>query len=275
MNPIKIIKKCAKQKLYADWFTHIAVFVGFFAISCAILFGGAACVTLLNRYAHLSEADFALLDSVYAIFVVLCVIPLAYGVLTYAVHVTDGQAADVMDLFCAFGSGKTFCRSFTLLWSLFWRAVLVFALPVYFVSQADILLYEENFLYTDIGGFDVGYFLISTGLFIAFFAAFAFYSHYFAGIYFAIKHENARLSVCFSAAAFARKADPVQNVYVRLCIAFLPLLVLSLFTCGILFLIYTGPLILLAFFESAKRQTATLQVRFHADAFFDYPPLTL
>ena len=172
MNPIKIIKKCAKQKLYADWFTHIAVFVGFFAISCAILFGGAACVMLLGRYAHLSEADFALLDSVYAIFVVLCVIPLAYGVLTYAVHVTDGQAADVMDLFCAFGSGKTFCRSFTLLWSLFWRAVLVFALPVYFVSQADILLYEENFLYTDIGGFGVGYFLISTGLFIAFFAAF-------------------------------------------------------------------------------------------------------
>lgn len=111
MNPIKIIKKCAKQKLYADWFTHIAVFVGFFAISCAILFGGAACVTLLGRYAHLSEADFALLDSVYAIFIVLCVIPLAYGVLTYAVHVTDGQAADVMDLFCAFEAVRLFAAA--------------------------------------------------------------------------------------------------------------------------------------------------------------------
>ncbi len=275
MNPIKAIKKCAKQKLYADWFTHISVFVGFFAVSCAVLFGGAACVTLLGRYAYLSEVDFALLDSLYALFVVLCVIPLAYGVLTYAVHITDGQAADVMDLFCAFGSGRAFCRSFTLLWSLLWRAVLVFALPVYLVAQADILLYDENFLYTDIGGFDLGYFLISSGLFIVFFAAFAFFSRYFAGIYFAIRHETARLSVCFSAAAFARKADPVKSSYARLCFAFLPLIVLSLFTCGILFLIYTLPLIMLAFFEAAKRQTATLQVRFHADAFFDYPPLTL
>ena len=116
MNPIKAIKKCAKPKLYADWFTHISVFVGFFAVSCAVLFGGAACVTLIGRYAYLSEVDFALLDSLYALFVVLCVIPLAYGVLTYAVHITDGQAADVMDLFCAFGSGRAFCRSFTLLW---------------------------------------------------------------------------------------------------------------------------------------------------------------
>ena len=269
LNSVKDIKKYAKTLLYADWVSHIAVLFGFMVCILGLSFAGYASLALLNKYAHLTEVHYGLLSVFFTLFIGLPVIPLMYGLCVYAANTVGGHKPNILDLFYAFGSLRAFSRSYKLFFALVWRAIVVFAIPAACVYQAEVLLYEENFLFVSYYGYDVGYFVISVGLFLLFYAAFAVFARYAAAVYLTAENELLPVSVCFSAASFALSCHNGCHSYTRLMFSFLPLTILSVFTFGVLFLVYTAPLMLITCFLNAKTLTESSMLGLYFNVLFE------
>ncbi len=269
---VKDIKTNAKHLLYADWFSHIAILFGCAMCTLGIVFAGSATISLLQKYAHLTDIDFNLLTTFFALLTVFGAIPLSYGVCVYFYNVANGHKADVMDLFYAFGNTNAFRRSFCLFWALLWRFSLIFSIPSYLVQRSMTALYEDDFLYYFYGDFDIGYFLVSVYLFLLIFAAFSFFARYFAAIYLTVSNEYVPVSVCFSTAAFALSCHKGKHSFARLIWSYFILIVVSVLTVGILLILYTVPLMLIACFFNAAKLLESDEIRLYYNALLNDPP---
>lgn len=250
MPSISYFKKKAKRLLYDNWLQCIGAFFTVAVSITAISLAASAFVTIAavctNRI--VSTAVIILSSILLAAFP----IPFVYGVFVFAYNTVNTGKSDVIDLFYAFSSLKRYLRSYSLFYAVIWRGVIVFLIP--------LALSEELYLYTSgkstvlkpfsLLGNDLTYTAVCIGIVLAGMYCLAFYTRYFTAIYLVIEREDTPVSQCFFAAN-TYNYHMKSQMFVAM-MAYLPLVAVSILTFGLLFIIYTLPVIVFTFFLFAS-----------------------
>ena len=264
-----IIKKEAKKLLSHNRIAHIAVFFCFAVCVPGILFAGSSVLALLEPY--LSDPVYLTLSAFFTTLVILTAVPLFYGVGVFEYNVIHTGQADTSDLFYAFGSARMFRRSFFLFWGLMWRFLLIFSLPLMLADEFFAYVAGESMMFYPLtyAGYDLTYLVLSLVLVLSFIACTGIYARYASAVYLTVQRENLPVSLCFAAAGFA--ASGHSRRYFALITSFLPLIFLSLITLGVLLVLHTIPLMLLAVFLLAADLCETKDVADRFALVFDRP----
>ena len=246
----KFFKENARKKLYSNWITHIAAF---FTVGICTVGLYAVCESFLMLFSEFASDE--LLDFQYVFYVaftVLMSIPLLYGICVFEYNSLNSDKPSIADIFYAFSSLHRFRRSYLLFYSLLWRAFLTFIVPALISYQ--IYLYKGGFssvLENLIGAFSpVSYYTAIAFNAVIYVICAAFFARYFAAVYIIIDREDTPVSHCY---LFARVCMyGCGRYFSAMLISFLPLLVVSVLTFGVLFIIYTLPVMLLSLFGLAS-----------------------
>ena len=230
---------------------HVAVFLGAMVCYFGVLFAGSAVLALSEAY--VSPWVFTLMDNLLPILLVICTVPLVYGLGVFEYNAVHDAGADITDLFYAFSSGRRFQRSFLLFWSLLWRFFVIFALPLALTNEFTVYTYGESVWFypvTVAGSYDLTYFLLVVLILLSYTFCSAVYARCFTAFYLAVAHEEQSVSRCFAAAQLVNHGR--NRRFFRLICSFFPLILLSVLSFGILFVLYTLPVMLISCFSLAK-----------------------
>ena len=177
--------------------------------------------------------------------------PLVYGLMYFEMLCSEGQRPSASVCFCAFSSGENLLQSLELFIHLFIRIVPCF-LPAILTRVYMTFFYDSNanILPFDIKGFDEVYFLLSTLFIACIFIGLVLCSRFFVGVYVSLKRPEITKREAFYIGSICCHNSNVSIV--SLFLSFVPLLVISFFSVGILLVIYTIPYMLLTFMNMAK-----------------------
>ncbi len=250
MQTIHKFKKMSYGLLSKDRILHVGTIIAFGACFTALALLPGTVLPLL--YQRISDVSIYLLDIFFFIFRILICIPLIYGLCVFEYNAVSGEKHSVKDLFYAYSSVQRYNRSLLLVYSLFWRFLLVFAPAIIFFYHFKLYSSGIYLYFKPVGlfGLDFTYsFLCSVFVFFCI-IGFAIYSRYFTAIYLTVEYEDMYVSKCFLIA-------PVYNHGFKkklflTALSFLPGIILSIFTAGILLILHTLPMILLTFFNISK-----------------------
>lgn len=267
------IKKRARTRLYSNWLLHIAAPLCVAASLLGILFAGASVVSALDTLLSLDMLTSNSIGAVFLVLFILAAIPLFYGLFVFFQRSAAEKPVSLLNLFHAFSSFRVFRRSFALFWAMLWRAVVHFAVPSLLFYEASLHdIYGSGYFYpvhTFFGIPSSGTELAVCGT-ILLMLALAHYTGYFYAVDLALIHDNKSVSLCFSAGAMITKGKDGANLYITyLVFSFIPLLVLSILTFGILLLVYTLPYLLLSTFTLTDRVCKNGAALDRSRVFFD------
>lgn len=243
---ISCFKKQAKKLLYRDWITHIGAFFAVFVSTSALATAASTIMLLSLEYTNIIVYSLIFL-SLLILLAALC-IPLYYGLCVFEYNAVNTSKTDIKDIFYAFSTPERYRRSFLTAFSVIWRFLIVFSVPLLILGEIYLYLagQSENFIQVAIGGYDITYTYLCVLLVIAFIISFLYFTRYFTAIYIVIECEEARVSECFFAAKiFNRKC---LSTLILVALSYIPLAVISVLSFGILFIIYTLPVILITYF---------------------------
>lgn len=246
MLSVSCLKKQAKKLLYRDWITHIGAFFTVFVSTSALATVASTIMVLSLEYTNIFVYSLIFL-SLLTLLAALC-IPLYYGLFVFEYNAVNTDKTDIKDIFYAFSTPERYRRSFLTAFAVFWRFLVVFSVPLFIFSELYLYLAGEsqNFIQVAIGGYDITYTYLCVLLAVAFVISFLYFTRYFTAIYIVIECEDARVSKCFFAAKiFNRKC---LSTLILVTLSYIPLAVISVLTFGILFIIYTLPVILITYF---------------------------
>lgn len=242
---VSYFRKQAKEMLYRDWIMHIGAFLTVFATSCA-LFTAALSVTFLAAQ-YTSSLVYPFVLSSALVFIVSLCVPLYYGLFVFEYNVVNTHKPDIKDVFYAFSSSQRYKRSFLTAFAIIWRFLVCFFVPLLFLSE--IFLYTQGqskyFIQIAVAGYDITYTYLCVLFVTSFIIAFSYFSRYFTAIYVVIEHENQPVSKCFFAAKIYNRK--YISTFILLTFSYIPLAIFSVFTFGILFIIYTLPVMVIAY----------------------------
>ncbi len=246
------IKKRARARLYSNWLLHLAAPLCVTASLLGILFAGSSVLSLLDVLLPLDTLTYNCIGAIF-LFLFLCTaIPLFYGLLVFFMRSAVGKPVSLLHLFYAFNSFRMFFRSFALFWAMLWRAVVHFTLPVLLVYETYLhIIYGSGNFYPvhTMLGFQTSGIELTAYSTLLFLIALGHYAGYFYAVHLAIVHKRRSISLCFSAGAMITKGkDGATFAIAYLVYTFLPLILLSVLTFGILFVVYTLPYLLLSIF---------------------------
>ncbi len=250
MPSISYFKKQAKKLLYDNWIQCIGAFFTVAVSLTAISLAASAFVTIAAICTN--EIVSAVVITLSAILLATFTIPFMYGVFVFAYNTVGTGKSDIFDLFYAFSSLKRYLRSYSLFYSVIWRGLIVFFVPLavseelyLYTTGKSLILDPVSFL-----GTDITYTAICIVLVLAAMYSLAYYTRYFTAIYLVIDREDAPVSQCFFAAN-AYNYHMKSQMFVAM-MAYLPLVAISILTFGLLFIIYTVPVIVFTFFLFAS-----------------------
>ena len=250
MFSVRQIKKQAKELLSKNIILHIGVITALFTCVTAISLLSASVLTLINGL--VSVAVFYTMQAFFICFGMVMTVPIIYGFCVFECNAVDSQELDIKDLFCAFSSLDVFNRSYFLAFALLWRVGVCFFPAIFF--YLEIMLYRISkssfFIPVSLFGFDITYTFMCVLLMFFIITGLAVFSRFFTAIYISVTNEDIPVSKCFSLASVYNHGYKKKLLIITA--SFVPLIVLSLITMGILFVLYAAPLMLTTYFNFAK-----------------------
>ena len=250
MSRRRFFKRTARTLLYNDWICQIFAIFIVGALSSGIrLFGMNLCSVMLTVTENQKLTNF--FGVVYLMLGVLLMLPLYYGLLHFEKQMLMEGKGKISDIFYCYSSLGELNHAYSVIFGVAWRVVLCF-LPMIVLNLFEFVYYYEGYF-----GFIMRYSsidLVGTAirtLIVVFgYLGFVFSSKYFVTLY--ISHERPEISV--------REAVMISKVCmygsgfesVGLALSFLPLVVLSIFSMGFLFLLFTFPYMLITFVVFSK-----------------------
>lgn len=255
MQTIHKFKKTSFGMLSKNRIIHIGALLSIGACITATYMLPASVLPVL--YGRISDVLIYLLYVLYFTFSFLISVPFVYGLCVFEYNTVNGEKQNITDLFYAFSSMQLYNRSLLLAYSLFWRFLLVFA-PALFTFYHLTIYNSGIYLYfkpISLFGLDFTYtFLCCVFVFFAT-IGFAIYSRFFTATYLVVEDEDMAVSKCFLFASVYNHGFKKKMFLTAL--SFIPLIIVSVITFGILFLLHTIPFILITFFNLAKYRCDT------------------
>ena len=240
INGRRFFKKCAKKLLYNDWIFQILAF---------LIVGG--CVSGINQF---GTSVYAVLYFVtenqmfaklfLAVYSLVCLfgvcVPLFYGVVNFERNAAVKEKSDLRDLFYYFSSFELLSRAYYVFFNVALRIILCY-LP------ALILIYLKEFFYFEgffgfimrYGTIDLVGTALRTLVVILLYLGFVFSAKYYLTLFLSIEKRDFDMSKLLMMTKMCLFGERVKIA--ALALSFLPLFVVSLFTMGFLFIIYTLP----------------------------------
>lgn len=246
-----LIKKEARKTLYNDWVMRILAFVITGACSIGIMQFGVSLSLVLEGITQNVKLSL-LFYLVYILLSIVLVVPLFYG-LVYAFVFSDTQNGKIKlgDLFYAFSEVDILMRSYRLfLYTLI--KLLVCFLPALLLNFFVETYYYQGLLFVEstLYGFDLVYFALKSIVMVFAFFGFVLSVKNILGIYVSVKREDKQISECFFVSRIL--CDGAKGELAMCAVSFFPLMLLSLFTFGFLFVMYTLPYMLITFIIYSK-----------------------
>ena len=250
MSRRRFFKSCARKRLYSDWIKQAFAVLIVGAICAGIVQFGLYSMELV-RYIT-ADYDFAfLVYGVYSALSLAIVIPLLYGLLYFEINAVEHNKSELSDLFYAFYSTETIARAYSLFCSFVLRAFLCFV-PVLavIVCRAVLNLYFPEiaeYLVRNVSVSKLGWKILLT---VFLFVGFVLSSKHLFGVYICIRFENVKIRDGFYAAGMCMYGS--RREMAGLFISFFPLFVVSLYSFGLLLIMYFLPYLLIAFTVYSK-----------------------
>ena len=225
---------------------RILAFVITGGICIGIMQFGISLSLVLEGVTH--NIKFSLLVYFLYILLSLCVVvPICYGlVYSYISSAEQNSKINLADLFYAFSDSNLLMRSYRL----FLYALI--RLCVCFLPAILLEFFCENYYYSGIFGFesvlyefDVVYFVIESLVVVFSLIAFVLSTKTILGVYVSIKREDKQIGECFFVARIL--CDGSKGELALCALSFVPLMVISFFTFGFLFVMYSMPYMLITF----------------------------
>ena len=245
----RFFKRAARELLFSEWICHILAFVIVGACFVGInQFGTGAARLILSVTDNLKLAE--VFGMVYFVVSFAVIIPVLYGLLYFEINAVSGNT-DLANLFFAFSKVSALNRAYLLFFYTLGKSLL-------FYFPALVLWCFMNFYYYNgifgssmsLFGVDIVRTLLSILEVVLFYFAFVMTSKYYVGLYVSIVRSEKSISECFFVAKnceFMSERELSGTV-----LSFFPLFVLSLFTMGFLFVMYTLPYEVITITEMSK-----------------------
>ncbi len=241
----RFFKSNAKNILYSSWINQIFVFFVLFAY----LSGINSMKNAVSSLAYQITDSFAIpyvLMVLYMSLSLLLIFPLLYGVIKFEICCIEKKNVSVSVMFDTFSSVELLLRSYSVFLSFLLRVlplyVLPFALGLYIDGGYYKLLLQNSYF---VGNVDVVYFLLNLVMFLLYLVSFVLTGKRFVGLYISVKREDLPVARCFQMGNLC--SHSFSGEITMLNFTFVPLVVISMFSLGVLFVIYTLPYILLTF----------------------------
>lgn len=225
--------------IYRDWITQIFAFVIVGSVYIGITRFGISVFELIRE---LTGNMYVSTLSLSAFFVLAAgvVVPLIMGTVNFESEFLKNGKGNLQDIFYYFSEISLLVRSYK-------TAIYATVKGIwYFIPAMALSFFVNNFYYSGIFGFvwslfgkDVVYFVLSA-MILAFFAmGTVLSSKIFVGIYICNERRERSISECFfTGSVCSVKSNGEMTL---LTMSFIPLFVLSLFSMGFLFVMFTFP----------------------------------
>lgn len=243
----RFFKRASRRLLFSEWLMQVFVFITVGAIFYGIFQFGAALGFAVHEITA-NEKLSVLLISVFIVFAIAILVPLLYGLFAFEINAVSPKKCNASDVFCAFSSGEKLYRAYDLFFGLVFRYAFYF-LPAILLHFYNILVYPNTDFVVYYGGVDVVLFLLRTLFVVLLFLGIMLSTKGFAAIYICIKTDKSAAE-SFYLAKKCMKNNGLEAV--KLALSFFPLFVISLFTVGFLFLLYTIPYMFITFVMYSK-----------------------
>lgn len=249
MSRRRFFKREARKKLYSDWINQILVFVIVGAFFVGINYFGTSVAIIVSELSDkLIVADCVSLA--FAVVSMAFTVPMLYGIVKFEINTVSEEKAVLSDVFNVFSDSQTVLRSYNLFFNVLFRGVVSF-LPAIALCFFKHLAYDYGFVRTySYYGVDVVSFLLNTVFVLFIYLGIVFSANLFTGIYISVKDENKHIEDCFYEAKKCMRGSKLEVAL--LALSFLPLFVVSLFSIGFLFVLYTVPYMLITFIMFSK-----------------------
>lgn len=246
----KRFKKDARKILYKDWLTHIFVHLLVMVCFSGLVSLGAQ-MTIVSYSLGIDAMKADLFFAFYDVAALFLTIPLCYGVLRFEMKCSDGETPKPHEIFDAFSSTKKLLFSYELFMGLLVRVIPCFLPAIAMFIYMQFFYVEGMFVpLIDIAGIDEIFFMLSGSFLLLVFLGFALSVKYFAGVYAAIKRPDMSVRESFYTGSVCCHNNNIGIAY--FFATFVPLFVVSLFSVGILFVVYTVPYFVISFMNMAK-----------------------
>lgn len=235
----RFFKRKSRQILYGDWLTHVFAFLMIGAVYFGIVQFGAS-VSLLTEELTGNAYISMLLFSIFFVLCYVLFVPLITGIVYFENGCLENGKARLSDVFYAFENTEKLARSYKILLFAAVKSVL------YFLPSLMLDYFLENVYFEGIFGKtssyygqDAVYLLLSVLLVIFITVGIVLSAKNVVGVYVSTIHEDKSVSQCFFIAKLCVTGS--KRELTLLVISFVPIMLLSLFTLGFLFVIYTFP----------------------------------
>lgn len=178
-------------------------------------------------------------------------IPMLGGFLKVSYEIYRGSnTAHIADIFSVFASPRIYIRTIIAGLMAFWRAVIIL-MPLIFSFSFIVGLWEKNnspFAFLICLTFTV--FAIFAGAGVAFFIGYLTQAQYFVPYYLCMGNSLPG-AVTLSKTAVSKRRSEIWGYLIGL----LPIFILSLLTVGVLFIVYSAPMMIFAYFIHCEKMT--------------------
>ena len=246
----RFFKRTAKSILFSDWINQILAFLIVGALYNGIFEFGVSGMILIDEVTGNWFVSTSLL-LLYSLLAAAVIIPLFYGLVVYEINAVEKRKGNITDIFTPFSSATLMIRSYKLFVYLLFKTILCM-LPAVLTA---LLLFGEQFEFFSLEAFvwnniNFAYLLIVTLLFICIFAGMVLSVKQFVGAFICVLKPSMRIRDCFFTSKVCCYGSRAEVA--RLMISFLPLMWLSLYTAGLLFVMYSLPYMLITLVLQSK-----------------------
>lgn len=235
--------------LFSDWTSQIFAFIVVGAFFVGINHFGTSVGIVINELTqNLTLAGIVIYLFTFISFAF--VIPMLYGLVSFEINALSNEKGKLSEIFCAFSSSESLLRSYSLFFNVFFRCILCF-LPAVLIYCFRVFVYEDGMFFSfSLGGIDVVYFLLNTLFVVALYLGIVMSAGTFVGIYITVRREDKPVEDCFFLATKSIRGNRFEMT--KIAISFFPLFVLSLFSIGFLFVMYTIPYMIITLVMFSK-----------------------
>ena len=245
MSERRFFKHTARKILLSEWLPQIIAFLVVGAIYVGVnQFGGclSSVIILVTGNESLSRV-FAV---VYFVFSFLLLVPLFYGVVKYEAGAVDNEKPRLSDLFFAFSSMENANRAYGMFLSVALKILLRF-LPAIALWIFDSLFYYDGMFSRSLsfGNVDVINFVLKSVFLVFLYMGTVLSSKYYFAVYLSVMRPEFEPKDCFLLSKVCTHS--MSHELAKITLGFIPIFVISLFSMGLLFILYTLPYVFLTY----------------------------
>lgn len=245
MSIRRFFKRTARSILFSQWLPQIIAFLIVGAVYVGISQFGmclASIVSLVTDNYNLSRV-FAV---VYFVLSFLFLVPIFYGLVKFEAYAVENKKSRLSDLFFAFSSMENANRAYGMFLCVALKVVLCF-LPAIALWIFDVVFYYDGvFGYSlNFGNVDVFNFVLKSIFLVFLYLGMVLSSKYYFAVYISVVRPEFEPKDCFLLAKVC--AHSVSHELAVITLSFVPLFVVSLFSMGLLFILYTLPYVFLTY----------------------------